>query len=475
MPQETLAYIFHQRTPSESRITMTIDVRQELQKLISFDTVSDAKAGKHPSQECPRHINAKLEQFGFITDLLESDGIWTSFARRGQGRFKVLFLAHYDVVPIGEGWKSDPFKLVEEGDKATGRGSCDDKGNIVSLISLAEKLSTIDPPFTVMLAVTGDEEIGGEKGAGHLKQFLMKQGLFPNYVVVADGINQMVIHRRRNVLPTNIKVKRAASKVKGRRETVRFVTETLGTETRHSAYFRPGVDRHAMLAASKYLSMHQHALVSGLRGGFVKSNVIPQWVELDVVHTDEPGEEVECDRSLTSLLRSLLTLAHASFPTKHSDLGTFVSPNLLSLDSNLWTLYCDVRAMTDDRDAVRSAFETALRDKVELYSLQVEPGSGYVDSKVDSRLIRSAIWALRKEGIDYLVGEGYGASDSRYFTDPAVQVFDFGPRGDNVHGPNEWVSLTSIEQNAAFFRTLLDVLSSEGPPSGSPSRGSSRP
>ncbi len=454
---------------------MTIDVRQELQKLVSFETVSDAKAGRHPSQECPRHINATFERFGFITELLESDGIWTSFARRGQGKFKVLFLAHYDVVPVGEGWRSDPFRLVEEGDKAICRGSCDDKGNIVSLISLAEKLSTTDSPFTVMLAATGDEEIGGEKGAGHLKQFLTKQGLFPNYVVVADGINQMVIHRRRNILPTNVKVKPAPSRVKGRRETVRFVTETQGTETRHSAYFRPGVDRHAMLAASKYLDMHQRAMVSGIRGGFVKSNVIPQWVELDVVHTNEPDEEAECDRGLTSLMRSLLTLVHSSFPTKHSDLGTFVSPNLLSLENNLWTLYCDVRAMTNDRDAVQNAFETSLRGKVDLYSLQVEPGSGYVDSSPDSKLIRSAIWALRKEGIDYSVGEGYGASDSRYFTDPRVQVFDFGPRGDNVHGPNEWVSLTSIEQNAAFFQTLLDVLSSEGPPSGPPARGSSRP
>ncbi len=454
---------------------MTIDVRQELQKLVSFDTVSDAKAGRHPSQECPRHINATLERFGFITELLESDGIWTCFARRGQGKFKVLFLAHYDVVPVGEGWRSDPFRLVEEGDKAICRGSCDDKGNIVSLMLLAEKLSTTDPPFTIMLAATGDEEIGGEKGAGHLKQFLTKQGLFPNYVVVADGINQMVIHRRRNILPTSIKVKRATSRVKGRRETVRFVTETLGTETRHSAYFRPGVDCHAMLAASKYLDMHKRALVSGLRGAFVKSNVIPQWVELDVVHTNEPGEEAECDHALTSLLRSLLTLAHASFPTKHSDLGTFVSPNLLSLENNLWTLYCDVRAMTNDRDAVQNGFETALQGKVELYSIQVESGSGYVDSSLDSKLIRSAIWALRKEGIDYSVGEGYGASDSRYFIDPRVQVFDFGPRGDNVHGPNEWVSLTSIEQNAAFFQTLLDVLSSEGPPSGPAARGSSRP
>ena len=187
--------------------------------------------------------------------------------------------------------KSSLLLLKVEGDKAYGRGTCDDKGNVVSMLLLAEKLAESDFPCTVMIASTGDEEIGGQNGAKMLRDWLIKQGLFPDYVVVADGIHQQIIHRRRNILPTIFKIKAQPAKVKGKNETVRFETETYGTNSRHSAYMRPLVDRHAMLTASKYLDLHPDTVVVDVRGGFVKSNVVPGWVEMDVIHPDSSGDE----------------------------------------------------------------------------------------------------------------------------------------------------------------------------------------
>ena len=454
---------------------IAMDACPELERLVSMDTVSDAKAGKQTSPQCPQYIKEKLETLGFTSEILVSNGVLTTFSRRGYGAFKVLFLAHFDVVPVGEGWKTNPFVLNVQGEKAYGRGSCDDKGNIVSLLLLAEKLSMFEPPCTVMIAATGDEELGGENGAGYLRGYLMKNGLFPDYVVVADGNGQKVIHRRRNVLPTTIKVKQTLARTRGQIEKVRFVTDTFETETRHSAYFRPGVDRHSMLAASKYLDLNPQVVVRGIRGAFLKTNVIPDWVELEIVRPAPSADEVEYDKALTGLFKALLPMSNAQFPTRYSDLGTFVSPNLLSLESNLWTLYCDVRAMTNDKESVRAAFESSLKGKVDIFALEVAAGKGFVEAKVDSKLIRAATWALEKEGIKYTIGEGYGASDSRYFSDAREGLFDFGPRGDNVHGANEWVSLTSIEENAAFYQTLLEVLSREKPVSGRSVPGSSRP
>jgi succinyl-diaminopimelate desuccinylase len=202
------------------------------------------------------------------------------FARRGHGAFKILFLAHFDVVPFGDGWASDPMKLRIEGDRAYGRGTCDDKGNVVSLLLLAEKIAESDFPCTVMIAASGDEELGGRQGAGFLKEYLTKQGLFPDYVVVADGSGQNIIHRRRNILPTFIKVREKKQKIRGTRETIRVETETYGTNTRHSAYLRFGVDRHAMIAASKYLDLNPQAVVESVNGAFLKGNVVPDWVEI---------------------------------------------------------------------------------------------------------------------------------------------------------------------------------------------------
>jgi succinyl-diaminopimelate desuccinylase len=436
---------------------MTIDLVEVLAKLVSFDTRNegpDKKSGK----ACPEYINSLLTNFGCRTELLESDGYYTAFGRRGQGSFKILFLAHFDVVPFGDGWKSDPLSLKIEGDVAYGRGTSDDKGNIVSLLLLAERLAETDFPCTVMFAATGDEEIGGRQGAEFLKNWLIKQGLFPDFVVIADGIHQQIIHRRRNILPTYIKVKEDISRIRGTPETIRFTTETYGSDTRHSAYLRPGVDRHAMLTASKYLDIHPEVVVKDVRGSFVKSNVVPDWVELDVIHPDPSGTETNYDNALTNLMRNILSISQAAFPTRHSDKGKIISPNLLSKEGDLWTLYCDIRAMTNDGEAVEQSIQEAVNGKMDLFSLKVIGGAGYVDVDPNSRLIRAMKWALEKEGIFFSIIEGFGGSDSRYFAEQGAELFDFGPQGDNIHGPNEWVSLSSLRENANAFHTMVEVL-----------------
>ncbi len=435
---------------------MKLKALDELGKLISFKTINDPPE-KKASSACAKYVNEKLESFGFLTELIESEGYTSAFGRRGHGEFKILFLAHFDVVPVGKGWNSDPFRIRVDGDRAYGRGACDDKGNVVSLLMLAEKIAESDYPATVMIAATGDEEIGGRNGANVLREHLVKSGLFPDYVVVADGIDQQIIHRRRNILPTTIKAKTSKKKLKGNRETVRFTTEVLGSESRHSAYMRPGVDRHSMLAASKYLDMNPYTVVQNVRGSFLRSNIVPDWVELDLLHPDDAASEEEYDSTLTALARSLLPVSQAAFETKHSDKGTIISPNLLSLEGDLWTLYYDIRAMTNDGESVENAILRALNDSMDIFSLKVNSGAGYVDSDPNSRLIRSAKWALEKEGIRYRLIEGFGGSDSRFFSD-GPELFDFGPRGGNVHGPNEWVSLSSIRENAEFYHTLIEVL-----------------
>lgn len=435
---------------------MTLDPVELLETLVAFDTRNNDEM--KATRKCAEFINKILGDFGFHTEVIESDGYTTAFGRRGHGQFKILFLAHFDIVPFGDGWKTEPLKLTMDGDKAFGRGTCDDKGNIVSLLLLAEKLVELDLPCTVMIAASGDEEIGGRNGAGVLKVSLIKQGLFPDYVVVADGSGQDIIHRRRNMLPTIIHVKERLEKIKGRKKTLKITTETYGTESRHSAYMRFGVDRHAMIAASKYLDLNSQAVVQDVRGPFLKSNVVPDFVEMDVIHPDPKGAEFTYDANLTDLMQSILAVSMTKFHTEPSDKGTNICPNILSKEGDFWRLYVDVRAMTNDGEVVDAAIQESLKGRVDYFSLKVSPGIGFVNCNPDSRLIRAFKWALEKEGIPYRIVEGFGGSDSRYFAPEGVDLFDFGPRGDNIHGANEWVSIKSLRENADAFYTLIDVL-----------------
>jgi succinyl-diaminopimelate desuccinylase len=219
-----------------------------------------------------------------------------------------------------------------------------------------------------------------------------------------------------------------------------------------------------MLAASKYLDLNPEAVVADVRGAFVKSNVVPDWVEMDVIHPEKGGTEHEYDEALTKVMRLLLALSQAPFPTHFSDKGKIISPNLLSKDNDLWTLYLDIRAMTNDGSAVKESFEEIFRGKLDVFSLQVHSGVGFVNSDPESRLIKAASFALQKEDIPVQIVEGFGGSDSRYFAGEGSDVFDFGPNGDNLHGANEWVSLSSLTQNAEFFHTLIELLARDKSP-----------
>lgn len=63
--------------------------------------------------------------------------------------------------------------------------------------------------------------------------------------------------------------------------------------------------------------------------------------------------------------------------------------------------------------------------------------------------------------------EGPGAADSRFFTPYGVKAIDFGPRGGNIHGPNEYVEIDSLRKMPALYAELARrlVRSSQRPSS----------
>ncbi|MCI6275663.1 MAG: dipeptidase PepV [Clostridium sp.] len=71
------------------------------------------------------------ERYGFTTKNLDN---YVGYAEYGCGEDYVGILGHLDVVPVGEGWNSDPFiPLVKDG-KIFGRGTSDDKGPIFAAL-----------------------------------------------------------------------------------------------------------------------------------------------------------------------------------------------------------------------------------------------------------------------------------------------------------------------------------------------------
>lgn len=69
------------------------------------------------------------EKLGFRTKNIDKHCGYIEF---GEGEELVGIVGHLDVVPEGEGWKHEPFKLTIEDGKIYGRGTIDDKGPMVA-------------------------------------------------------------------------------------------------------------------------------------------------------------------------------------------------------------------------------------------------------------------------------------------------------------------------------------------------------
>lgn len=91
----------------------------------------------------------------------------------GENREKTLWvISHIDVVPPGdrELWTSDPYTMVQEGDKLIGRGVEDNQQGIVSSLLTAKALidERITPKINFGMLFVADEETGSAYGLGYL-------------------------------------------------------------------------------------------------------------------------------------------------------------------------------------------------------------------------------------------------------------------------------------------------------------------
>ena len=104
--------------------------------------------------------------------------------------FSVWFMAHTDVVPVGELslWHTDPWKGVEKDGRLYGRGVEDNQQGLVAstVAALALLREGITPPHTVKLLFVADEEVGSTYG---IKYLLKEHNLFKkdDIILIHDG------------------------------------------------------------------------------------------------------------------------------------------------------------------------------------------------------------------------------------------------------------------------------------------------
>ena len=90
----------------------------------------------------------------------------------------ILFYNHYDVQPIDpiEKWDEDPFSGKVDGNVIFGRGSSDDKGELITRLKAVEFFlkQTGDVPCNIKFLIEGEEEIGSPNLNKYLLEYIEK-------------------------------------------------------------------------------------------------------------------------------------------------------------------------------------------------------------------------------------------------------------------------------------------------------------
>lgn len=109
------------------------EMLRNLSRIIAIDSVEGTPLPGKPFGEGPAKALAEAltiaRELGFETTNMEN---YCGYAEMGSGKDIIGLCAHLDVVPVGEGWDSDPFTMTRRGDKVYGRGVSDDKGAVIA-------------------------------------------------------------------------------------------------------------------------------------------------------------------------------------------------------------------------------------------------------------------------------------------------------------------------------------------------------
>jgi len=159
-------------------MSTVIDALALAQALIRRPSVTPKDAGALDVLE------AVLKDIGFTTHRLPFGDIDNLYARLGDASPHFCFAGHTDVVPVGEGWKNDPFAAEVKDGMLYGRGAADMKSAIAAFVSAAARIGA--PKGSISLLITGDEEGIAINGTVKLLEWLKARGEKIDHCVVGE-------------------------------------------------------------------------------------------------------------------------------------------------------------------------------------------------------------------------------------------------------------------------------------------------
>ena len=152
----------------------------DLQILIRQPSVSAKNEG---IEECAKLVSKILKKSGIHSEILRikkgvAPVVYGEVKSKKNPGKTLLFYNHYDVQPVEpfDLWDDPPFSGKLKGNKIFGRGSSDDKGELITRIKAVEAFLKTegDVPCNVKFLIEGEEETGSANIDSYLKKYQKK-------------------------------------------------------------------------------------------------------------------------------------------------------------------------------------------------------------------------------------------------------------------------------------------------------------
>jgi len=441
----------------EAAAAQTLSLAVRAQTVSSFDDPqlnADQFRSLHAllEQRFPRlHAALKREPVGDFSLLYTWAGSDATAA-------PILLMAHQDVVPVAPGtekdWAEEPYAGTVKDGYVWGRGSWDDKGNLVAQMQAVEMLvaSGFKPRRTIYLAFGADEEVGGQRGARRIAALLQQRGVKLDFVVdegllIVDG-----------VLP-GLKAPAAIIGIaeKGYVSVALSVTATPG----HSSIPPPPGSSAIALMSNALVRLDQQRLAARMQGvarqmfetvapemgGFARVALSNLWLFEPLVI-----KQLEAGASTNAMLRTTTALTIVNAGNKENVLpgraDAIVNYRLLPGDTEATVLAHVKQVVNDPR------FQYSTPGGVS------EPSKVAATDSASYKLIERTVRELFP-GTVVAPGLMVGGTDSHHYGAVCDHIYKFSPvkaKAEDLsrfHGTNERIAVANLADLIRFYHRLL--------------------
>lgn len=370
-----------------------MDSVELLKKLISFNSVTPNDDGAF------EFIKSYLPDFETIET--EKEGIKNLFLYKkfGQGKH-ICFAGHIDVVPAGGEWNSDPFCATEKDGVIYGRGAADMKGGVAAFLYALKHTTEFEGTLSALL--TSDEEGDAVYGTVLMLERLKEIGFLPDFCLVAEPTCEAIFG-------DTIKV--------GRRGSINGKLKIIGRGG-HAAYPEKAISPIVLVSkilpkladislddGDEYFAPSK-LVVTDIKGGYGKHNVIPSEVEILFNIRNSTATDT---RKVEKYIKDICETQ-----------GIIGIELLVSQSSNSFVI--------DKTEKAMKYFELLLK---------------CVESTTN---------------ITPKASTAGGTSDARFIAKYGIDVLEFGVRNESIHAPNENVKVKEILDLTDIFSDFIKRL-----------------